>query len=162
GGHSRVRSSRGPEARGTAARLRWVRRAGAQGLRGAGRGCGDREGRQGGLRERLRRPAPGRSHAGGRPDPVPHRGPREAVPGELIGAVAAAVRGAYVHTPILARGGLTHRDVHHAAAGRAGNVAPPHAEVSDTVRPVAPFLSDNTNPAGGIVSGAEDIAKWLI
>jgi hypothetical protein len=27
---------------------------------------------------------------------------------------------------------------------------------------VAPFLSDNTNPAGGIVSGAEDLAKWLI
>jgi CubicO group peptidase (beta-lactamase class C family) len=30
------------------------------------------------------------------------------------------------------------------------------------VRPVAPFTSDNTNPAGGIMTGAADIAKWLI
>ena len=34
--------------------------------------------------------------------------------------------------------------------------------MEDTVRPVAPFLSDNTNPAGGIMSGAEDMAKWVI
>jgi hypothetical protein len=27
---------------------------------------------------------------------------------------------------------------------------------------VAPFLSDNTNPAGGIMSGAADMAKWMI
>ena len=30
------------------------------------------------------------------------------------------------------------------------------------MRPVAPFLSDNTNPAGGIMSGAEDMAKWVM
>ena len=30
------------------------------------------------------------------------------------------------------------------------------------VRPVAPFASDNTNPAGGIRSSAEDISKWLL
>jgi hypothetical protein len=29
------------------------------------------------------------------------------------------------------------------------------------VRPIAPFDSDNTNPAGGINSSAEDMAKWL-
>jgi hypothetical protein len=27
---------------------------------------------------------------------------------------------------------------------------------------VAPFLSDNTNPAGGVMSGAEDMAKWVM
>ena len=37
-----------------------------------------------------------------------------------------------------------------------------HAEVNDTVRPVAPFASDNTNPAGGMMSGAADMAKWMI
>jgi CubicO group peptidase (beta-lactamase class C family) len=37
-----------------------------------------------------------------------------------------------------------------------------HAEVEGTVRPVAPFLSDNTNPAGGIMSGAADMAKWMM
>jgi hypothetical protein len=41
-------------------------------------------------------------------------------------------------------------------------VAGTHAEVNDTVRPIAPFLSDNTNPAGGIMSGANDMAKWMI
>jgi CubicO group peptidase (beta-lactamase class C family) len=30
------------------------------------------------------------------------------------------------------------------------------------VRPIAPFLSDNTNPAGGINAGARDMARWLI
>ncbi len=29
------------------------------------------------------------------------------------------------------------------------------------VRPVNPFASDNTNPAGGINSNAEDMARWL-
>jgi hypothetical protein len=43
-----------------------------------------------------------------------------------------------------------------------GNVAGTHAEVNDTVPPVAPFTSDNTNPAGGIMAGATDMAKWLI
>jgi CubicO group peptidase (beta-lactamase class C family) len=33
--------------------------------------------------------------------------------------------------------------------------------VNGVVRPIAPFLSDNTNPAGGINSSAEDMAKWV-
>jgi hypothetical protein len=33
--------------------------------------------------------------------------------------------------------------------------------VDGKVRPIAPFDSDNTNPAGGINSSAEDMAKWL-
>jgi hypothetical protein len=43
-----------------------------------------------------------------------------------------------------------------------GNSATPHARIDGTVRPVAPFTNDNTNPAGGINAGAADIAKWLI
>lgn len=34
--------------------------------------------------------------------------------------------------------------------------------MNDTVRAIAPFLSDNTNPAGGIMSGAEDMARWVM
>jgi hypothetical protein len=33
--------------------------------------------------------------------------------------------------------------------------------VDGKVRPIRPFESDNTNPAGGINSSAEDMAKWL-
>jgi CubicO group peptidase (beta-lactamase class C family) len=84
------------------------------------------------------------------------------VAGELIEAVSGQSWEEYVRTHILEPVGMTHSDVHHSAAGREGNVATPHAAVNDTVRPVAPFLSDNTNPAGGIVTGADDIAKWLI
>jgi hypothetical protein len=53
-------------------------------------------------------------------------------------------------------------DVRHSGAGERGNVAGTHAEVNDTVRPVAPFISDNTNPAGGIMAGAADMAKWMV
>ncbi len=84
------------------------------------------------------------------------------VAGQVIEAVSGQSWEDFVRTHILQPVGMTHSDVYHSAAGRAGNVATPHAEVNDTVRPVAPFLSDNTNPAGGVVSGAEDIAKWLI
>jgi CubicO group peptidase (beta-lactamase class C family) len=84
------------------------------------------------------------------------------VAGELIEAVSGLGWEDFVRRRILQPVGMTHSDVYHSAAGRPGNVATPHAEVNDTVRPVTPFLSDNTNPAGGIVSGAADIAKWLI
>ncbi len=84
------------------------------------------------------------------------------VAGELIEAVSGQTWEEFVRTRILQRVGMVHTDVNHSAAGKPGNVAVPHAEVNDTVRPVAPFLSDNTNPAGGIVSGAEDMAKWLL
>jgi CubicO group peptidase (beta-lactamase class C family) len=53
-------------------------------------------------------------------------------------------------------------DVRHSGAAEGGNVAGTHAEVNDTVRPVDPFASDNTNPAGGIMAGAADMAKWMM
>ncbi|HKP28799.1 MAG TPA: DUF3471 domain-containing protein, partial [Gemmatimonadales bacterium] len=37
-----------------------------------------------------------------------------------------------------------------------------HAPVDGKVRVIAPFASDNTNPAGGINAGASDMAKWMI
>jgi hypothetical protein len=51
--------------------------------------------------------------------------------------------------------------VRHSAAAAGGNVATPHAPVDGAVRAIRPFESDNTNPAGGINSSAEDMAKWL-
>jgi hypothetical protein len=41
-------------------------------------------------------------------------------------------------------------------------VATPHAAIDGTVRAVQPFTSDNTNPAGGIMSGAADMTRWLL
>jgi CubicO group peptidase (beta-lactamase class C family) len=62
---------------------------------------------------------------------------------------------------ILKQVGMGGSDVHLARAIRGGNVATPHARVEGTVRTITPFDSDNTNPAGGIQSNAEDMARWV-
>ena len=84
------------------------------------------------------------------------------VAGEVIEAVSGKSWEDFVRTRILAKVGMTDSDVRHSGATEGGNVAGTHAEVNDTVRPVDPFASDNTNPAGGIMSGAADMAKWMM
>jgi CubicO group peptidase (beta-lactamase class C family) len=84
------------------------------------------------------------------------------VAGEVIEAVSGQVWEEFVRTRILRTVGMTESDVLHSGAGDGRNTAGTHAEVEGTVRPIAPFLSDNTNPAGGIMSGAADMAKWMI
>ena len=84
------------------------------------------------------------------------------VAGEVIEAVSGKSWEEFVRSRILSKVGMTETDVRHSGATADGNVAGTHAEVNDTVRPVAPFASDNTNPAGGIMSGATDMAKWMI
>jgi CubicO group peptidase (beta-lactamase class C family) len=84
------------------------------------------------------------------------------VAGELIEAVSGQPWEEFVRSRILRKIGMNDSDVRHSGAMEKGNVAGTHAEVNDTVRPVAPFTSDNTNPAGGIMAGAADMAKWLM
>jgi CubicO group peptidase (beta-lactamase class C family) len=84
------------------------------------------------------------------------------VAGELIEAVSGQSWEDFVRGRILRRIGMNDSDVRHSGATEKGNVAGTHAEVDDTVRSVAPFASDNTNPAGGIMAGAADMAKWLL
>jgi CubicO group peptidase (beta-lactamase class C family) len=84
------------------------------------------------------------------------------VAGEVIEAVSGQSWEDFVRGRVLEKVGMTDSDVLHSGAGKGGNVAETHAEVEGTVKPVAPFLSDNTNPAGGIMSGAADMAKWMI
>jgi CubicO group peptidase (beta-lactamase class C family) len=83
------------------------------------------------------------------------------VAGQLIEAVSGQSWEDFVTARILRKIGMTGSNVLHSAAVGGGNVAATHAEIDGTVRPIAPFLSDNTNPAGGINSSAEDMAKWL-
>ena len=84
------------------------------------------------------------------------------VAGEVIETVSGQTWEDFVQSRILTKVGMTGSSVRHSAAAAGGNVATPHAPVDGTVRPVAPFASDNTNPAGGINSSATDIAKWMI
>jgi len=83
------------------------------------------------------------------------------VAGELIEAVSGKSWEDFVAGRILARVGMTSSNVYHSAAIDGGNVAATHARVEGVVRPIKPLVSDNTNPAGGINSCAEDMAKWL-
>lgn len=83
------------------------------------------------------------------------------VAGELIEAVSGKTWEEFVRERILARAGMVHSTVTYGEADAAGNVAGTHAEVEGEVRSVPPMTSDNTNPAGGILSCADDMAKWL-
>jgi CubicO group peptidase (beta-lactamase class C family) len=84
------------------------------------------------------------------------------VAGEVIEAVSGQSWEDFVSSRILAKVGMTTSRVRYSAALAAGNVATPHARVDGVVRPVKPFDSDNTNPAGGINSNAADLAKWML
>ena len=84
------------------------------------------------------------------------------VAGEVLEAVSGMSWEDFVQSRILAKVGMSSSNVRHSDATRGGNVATPHAPVDGTVRPIAAFDSDNTNPAGGINSNAEDMAKWLL
>ena len=84
------------------------------------------------------------------------------VAGEVIETLSGQSWEEFVGSRILAKVGMSTSNVRHAEAGKGANVASPHAPIEGKVRVVAPFASDNTNPAGGINSNAEDMAKWMI
>jgi CubicO group peptidase (beta-lactamase class C family) len=83
------------------------------------------------------------------------------VAGELIEAISGQSWEDFVSSRILSKVGMTSSNVRHSAAMSGGNVASTHAPIDGVVKPIAPFDSDNTNPAGGINSSAGDMAKWL-
>jgi CubicO group peptidase (beta-lactamase class C family) len=83
------------------------------------------------------------------------------VAGELIEKMSGQSWENFVASRILAKAGMSGSNVRHSAAAGGGNVAATHAPIDGKVKPIAPFESDNTNPAGGINSSAEDMAKWL-
>lgn len=84
------------------------------------------------------------------------------IAGEVIEAVSGQRWEDFVSQRILARVGMTTSNVYHSASEGGGNVATTHARVDGRVQVVKPFGSDNTNPAGGINSNAEDMAKWML
>jgi CubicO group peptidase (beta-lactamase class C family) len=84
------------------------------------------------------------------------------IAGEVIETVSGQTWEDFVQSRILARVGMSGSSVRHSAAAAGGNVATPHASVDGKVRPIAPFTSDNVNPAGGINASATDMARWLI
>jgi CubicO group peptidase (beta-lactamase class C family) len=85
------------------------------------------------------------------------------VAGQVIEKVSGKSWEDFVAQEILAKVGMAQSTVRHADAGSVGaNVATTHAMVDGKLAIVPPMMSDNTNPAGGINSGATDMARWLI
>ena len=84
------------------------------------------------------------------------------VAGQLIEKASGMSWEEFVRTRILVPANMRSSTVRHADAANGGNVATTHAEVNGVVRPIAPMISDNTNPAGGINSTAADMARWMI
>jgi CubicO group peptidase (beta-lactamase class C family) len=84
------------------------------------------------------------------------------VAGEVIESVSGLSWEDFIRTRILARVGMSSSHSRFDTTVNGGNVATPHARIEERVRMVRPFASDNTNPAGGILSNAEDMAKWML
>jgi CubicO group peptidase (beta-lactamase class C family) len=83
------------------------------------------------------------------------------IAGEVIETISGQAWEDFVASRILAKVGMTGSHVRYSAAATTGRAATTHARIDGKVRPIAPFGSDNTNPAGGIYSSAGDMAKWL-
>lgn len=85
------------------------------------------------------------------------------VAGQLIQRVSGQSWSDFVTTRILRPVGMREATTTHASAADAGgNVAITHARVNGTVQVVKPFADPNTDPAGGINAGANDMARWMI
>ncbi len=84
------------------------------------------------------------------------------VAGEVIETVSGLTWEEFVGQRILKKVGMTTSEIRYSADSNKGNVAGTHAKVEGMLRLVKPMDSDNTNPAGGINSNAEDMAKWML
>jgi CubicO group peptidase (beta-lactamase class C family) len=84
------------------------------------------------------------------------------VAGEVIAAVSGMSWEDFIAERIFAPAHMTGSDVRLSHPDDVENAAMTHARVDGTVRAVSPYLGDVVNPAGGIFSNAEDMARWVM
>jgi CubicO group peptidase (beta-lactamase class C family) len=82
--------------------------------------------------------------------------------GELIEAVSGMTWEDFISQRILARVGMASSRPRHSADTAGMNVAIPHAALETGVVPQPIDENDNMNAAGGILSCAEDMARWML
>lgn len=82
--------------------------------------------------------------------------------GEVIEAVSGMTWEDFISERILKRAGMASSRPRHDASLAGGNVAIPHAVLDKGPAPVAIDENDNMNAAGGIISCAEDMARWML
>lgn len=83
------------------------------------------------------------------------------VAGEVIEAVSGLSWEDFITQRILEPLGMKDTSARISDLEKKDNVAATHAEVEGAVRLVKPFLVDTINPAGGIISNADDMARWV-
>lgn len=84
------------------------------------------------------------------------------VAGEVIEAVSGQSWEDFVTARILRVVGMAGTTLLQRGAARGANIAMSHGRINGRVRAIAPFDASVTNPAAGIVSNAEDMAKWMM
>jgi CubicO group peptidase (beta-lactamase class C family) len=84
------------------------------------------------------------------------------VAGEVIEAVSGKTWEEFISSRLLEPLGMSHSAPKNTQAARPDNVAGTHAVINGKLLHVPPSAADNDNPAGGINSGAGDMARWLI
>jgi len=84
------------------------------------------------------------------------------VAGEVIAAVSGMGWEDFVAARILKPVGMAGSDVRLSDPATTPDAAFTHARVDGVVRLVPPYHGDVVNPAGGIFSNAEDMARWVM
>jgi CubicO group peptidase (beta-lactamase class C family) len=82
--------------------------------------------------------------------------------GELIQTVSGRTWEDFISERVLAKVGMTGSKPRHTADVAGLNVAIPHAPLETGLTAQPPDENDNMNAAGGILSSAEDMAKWML
>jgi CubicO group peptidase (beta-lactamase class C family) len=83
-----------------------------------------------------------------------------AVAGDVIAAASGTPWATFLRTRIFAPLGMTGTEATLAALEGKANVATPHMELADTIRPVMNRPVDAVGPAGSVWSSVADMAKW--
>ena len=81
--------------------------------------------------------------------------------GQVVAAASGMSWGDFVTRRILQPLGMTRSVTHLAGLAGRPNVATPHAEIDDTLRPIPYRDIDNIAPAGAVMSSAADMARWV-
>ncbi len=85
------------------------------------------------------------------------------VAGELLEKVSGLRWEDFVRERIQKKVGMLHSNTSCALVDKENNMAWPHVPLEGQVVPVKTlYLTENVNPAGGINSCAEDMAKWML
>jgi CubicO group peptidase (beta-lactamase class C family) len=82
--------------------------------------------------------------------------------GEVIEAVSGRTWEDFIAERILKKVGMASSRPRHTADVGGMNLAMPHASLETGLAAQPPDENDNMNPAGGILSCAEDMAKWML